>query len=74
MRGEGMKDVGEGEDQEPSRASMASRTPATLWLLRLSATTMWPGARVGPRTERIYSKKASPHVLAFLLAGAQRFF
>src|ERR1039458_3203360 len=36
---------------------MASLTPATLWLLRLSRMTMSPDRRVGHKNWRTYAKK-----------------
>jgi hypothetical protein len=42
------------------RASMASRTPETLWLPRLSAITISPGASVGPRNCSTQARKAAP--------------
>lgn len=51
-------------------ASMASHTPATLWLPRLSAMTISPGPSVGPRNCSTQARKAAPLIGPSNTSGA----
>ena len=57
-------------EQRRPRASIASRTPATLWLPRLSATTVSPGRSVGASICSTQARKAGPWIAPSSTSGA----
>jgi hypothetical protein len=51
-------------------ASLASRTPSTVWRRRLSAMMISPGCSVGPKNSRLYPRNASPSIAPSRNSGA----